>query len=510
MQQTTIPRFGRYEQSLHHAGSYANPYRDCAGEVELSAPDGSRRLASLFWDGETTWRLRFSPDQVGDWHWRSRSADAGLDGASGSFTCTTSEAHGGITTWPEHPYALRYQDGSPYWAFGDTHWSHTCTRPEDGCDRAAAMRYAERRAAQGFNLLNIKLQAWGRNEGGDAWNRSGSYDPVPDDEPLNPAFWQEVDRRLQHLEDLGITAFLYIAWQKRDPEAQLVSWDMFPDHQARLRYARYIAARYAAGNVLFCVAGEWKPGRGAHLHGDSRAGVAAIGAELRHWDPQRRLLCVHGGGRGTTHPWFAHEPWCDLADCQQVYRERHAEILLARGHRKPVFNAEYGYWLRKFHDGMDGPGGMRAISWEIAMAGGFLVTGWGSTYFGGLRHPTAFGCDADPGNGAWDEQVVHLKTLFERLPWWRLDPHDELLRGEAAHAYCLAESGGCHVAYVQGAADGIRLGLLGEPDLNRAELFDPRSGASQPITLTPDPEQGVVLPLPDEQDWVVIIDGCGV
>ncbi|MFW5751244.1 MAG: DUF4038 domain-containing protein, partial [Planctomycetota bacterium] len=390
MSSATVSRFSIHEQSFTHAGSYANPYRECEAEVVFTAPDGSQRRGSLFWDGGAIWRFRFSPDQCGVWQWHTRSADQGLDAASGGFTCVTGSTPGGVTIWPEHPYALRYQDGSPFWAFGDTNWAYTCIRPEDGCDRTAVLRFAERRAAQGFNLLNIKLQAWGRNEGGDAWSRSGPYDPIAVDQPLNPAFWQEVDSRLAHLQRLGITAFLYIAWQKRDPEAQLVSWDMFPDHAARLRYARYIAARYGAGNVLFCVAGEWKPGRGAHLNGDSRAGVAAIGAHLRAWDPQRRILCVHGGGRGTTHPWFAHEPWCDLADCQQVYRERHAEILLARAHRKPVINAEYGYWLRKFHDGIDGPGGMRAISWEIAMAGGYLVTGWGSTYFGGLRHPTAF------------------------------------------------------------------------------------------------------------------------
>ncbi|MFP4105878.1 MAG: DUF4038 domain-containing protein [Phycisphaerae bacterium] len=507
MADTAVRQFDIHEKQFHHTGSYDNPYRQCEARVEFTSPGGEIRPGSLFWDGENVWRFRFSPDTPGRWEWRTRSSDAGLDGKTGSFECIEGDLRGAPAPWPERPNWLRYQNGDPFYVFGDTQWAYTTSRPEDGCDRQAVMAYADTRAQQGFNLLNIKLMAWGRNEGGDAWSRAGEYDPVGREQKLNPAFWQEVDVRLGHLRPLGITAFCYISWQKRDPEAKLVSWDMFPDQSARLRYARYIAARYGAGNTMFCVAGEWKPGRGVHIDGDTRASVAQIGAEFRRWDPHRRVLCVHGGGRGTVHPYFAREPWCDLGDCQQVYRERHGEIINARVHGKPVFNAEYGYWMRKFHDGMDGPKGMRAITWEIAMAGGYFVTGWGSTYFGGLRHPTPFGCEADDENWRWDEQVIRVRELFQAVPWWRMEPRDELLRGEAAHAYCLAEPGGCHVAYIMAAKEPMVLGTPGVSALETARRFDLRTGVWKALTLQEHPDGGWILPVPDDRDWVFVLGG---
>ena len=68
------------------------PPDDAADEtslkVEFTAPSGARRTVNGFWDGGQTWRVRFSPDQIGQWTWQSRCADGTPGLASqGQFSC---------------------------------------------------------------------------------------------------------------------------------------------------------------------------------------------------------------------------------------------------------------------------------------------------------------------------------------------------------------------------------------------------------------------------------------
>lgn len=74
-QGVSVERFAIHEQSFRATGRYANPYVESSAEATLTAPDGSTRVAPLFWDGGETWKLRFAPDRVGEWRWAVRSAD---------------------------------------------------------------------------------------------------------------------------------------------------------------------------------------------------------------------------------------------------------------------------------------------------------------------------------------------------------------------------------------------------------------------------------------------------
>jgi len=108
-----IPRFGIWAHTLQHAGSYANPYREVSATAQLTAPGGtSVRRLPLFWDGGTTWRLRFSPDVIGTWQWHTRSNDSGLDGASGTFEVVPSDRKGSLRPMSGYPHHFERQDGS--------------------------------------------------------------------------------------------------------------------------------------------------------------------------------------------------------------------------------------------------------------------------------------------------------------------------------------------------------------------------------------------------------------
>jgi hypothetical protein len=60
----TVALYSRFEASFESASDYENPVQDVAVEVEFECA-GTRVTTTAFWDGERTWRVRFSPEMTG-------------------------------------------------------------------------------------------------------------------------------------------------------------------------------------------------------------------------------------------------------------------------------------------------------------------------------------------------------------------------------------------------------------------------------------------------------------
>jgi len=502
-----VPKYSIFETWLQHSEQYENPYTEVNAYAEFRSPDGRTTKIPLFWNGGNQWGLRFAPDVEGEWQWNVKSSDNGLNGISGEFTCTNAETHGGVKVWKEHPYHFIYQDSTPYWLFGETQWALTNTSAPnmplegEGCNTKTVKQYIDTRAEQGYNLVNIKLLAFGVNEGGDAFFRETVFDSIKK-ERINPEFWKVADERLQYLHEKGITGLLYLAWFRDNNDGgSLVRWAEFPNEEARLRYARYVIARYSAYNVALVIGGEWKPERPPVIDGDSKKPAMNIVKEVTEWDPHDRMIAVHGGGKGYHHKVFANEPEIDVADCQQVYKKRDQRIREARQYNKPVINAEYGYYLRKFHSGLGNVGGMRHITWQIAMSGGYFVTGWGSTYFGGFRHHTSFGTEANPRNVEWEEQAIHVKNFFNSINWWEYEPVDSVVLTERGISYCLSNKKEYLIYIID---ENWKFNVLLNDDVEknyRVHLFNPRTG-KQHFYGEFLAKDTLELISPDRNDWV--------
>lgn len=540
--QFTVEKYGLFETAFRAALSAApeaartNPYRHITASATVARPDGRQLTAPLFFDGivngeadgeadgEAVWRLRLSPDVLGTWAFEVHSDGPGLSPASGQFECVESASRGGLDVMAVYPYHFQRQDGTPVWFLGDTAWALYTDSEEKQHDRAAAEHYINTRAAQGFNAVHSMLiseAGWG-NSGGDAFDDLQA-------EVINPAYWQEVDQRLAHLNSAGITGGLVLAWadKGRNPN----NWYDFPSQAARLRYARYITARYSAFDVYFVVAGEWDADCRTHAdlpEEQSRAEYAEIGRAIHQQDPHGRLIAIHPLSTGTVREW-ASEDWISFGDYQQQYPRLHSELLRSRTAQKPVINSEYAYYLRdQNEDGqVDKDNSMdletiRQASWDVVMAGGYLITGFGSTYFGGYRHPEPFAVD-DPRNDDWEEQIQHIKSLFTGLEWWRLEPADarigcdtprgedrqsELMGGRrhlwqppAVAYWALDDGAGQFVGYVRGVSGPVTL-TPGFP-ADGVQRFDPRTGASSPADFARGGDALTVTP-PDGQDWIFV------
>ena len=510
-----IERYGVFEESFSGTGDYANAYAEVEATVVFSRPDGGTWTIPLFWDGGKTWKARISPDAVGVWRYAVRSSDAALDGVAGSFDCVPSSLHGSIVPMERYPLHFQYQDGTPFWFFGDTGWRSFADDVEKNLNRETVLHYFDVRASQGFNYIHIALTGSAGSFFEDEQNVMYEYDYA--NERLNPEFFQEADYRLTYMNAKGMTAGLLLPWA--------TEWDRFASDEAGLRFARYVVAGYSAYNVVFIIAGEWDT---LGTDKDKKARFQAIGHEMMRHDPHNRMRAISAF---RVVEEFATQPWMSFGDYQQLYRAPHGReataaerdslrnyLLMPKVHGRPVVNSEYAYYLREMGDdhsyhkvpikGVDKPhshtrASFRRASWVLAMAGGYFVTGFGTTFYGGWRDLGPFDVNA-PKNDVAEEDLMHIREFFTSLKWWKLQVMDSLVKAKEGFCYCLVELGRTYVVYGEGCT-AIELNPDGDPSATYAvRRFDPRTGIYMEL---PDYAGSgpIELSVPDAQDCVFLV-----
>ena len=87
-----VPKWGLFEQSFNSWVDYQYPLQQCTLRVSFTSPNGETNTVYGFWDGEKTWRVRFSPNQPGRWTYRTSCSDLAnqhLNEQTGEFLCTS-------------------------------------------------------------------------------------------------------------------------------------------------------------------------------------------------------------------------------------------------------------------------------------------------------------------------------------------------------------------------------------------------------------------------------------
>jgi hypothetical protein len=121
------PRYESVELTLQVDAQFSNPYdaRNISLDAVFTSPDGNEMMIPGFWDGEGSWKVRFTPSQEGLWTYSITVRD--LRGNSfphlGELTVTPSDLPGWIQ--PGHlfdpAYSGRYfvhHDGTPFYGIG--------------------------------------------------------------------------------------------------------------------------------------------------------------------------------------------------------------------------------------------------------------------------------------------------------------------------------------------------------------------------------------------------------
>ena len=82
----TVEQWGVYEISMN-GPSAGNPYMD--NSLEATFTNGRHNVTMPgFYDGNGIYKIRFSPDQLGQWSYVTNSNQAALNNKKGTFQCT--------------------------------------------------------------------------------------------------------------------------------------------------------------------------------------------------------------------------------------------------------------------------------------------------------------------------------------------------------------------------------------------------------------------------------------
>jgi hypothetical protein len=371
-----------------------NPFTD----VRLSAKFSYRhRTVDVdgFYDGAGVYRIRFMPDEIGEWTYTTYSNVSALAGKTGSFTCTAPSPrnHGPVRV--RYVTHFAYEDGAPYVPIGTTcyAWIHQGSPLED--QTLETLRSAP------FNKLRMcvfpKDYVYNKNEPVYyPFERNLTHEN--DFTRFNPEFFRRLEKRVRDLQALGIEADLilfhpYDRWGYAGMPAGVND-----------RYLRYIVARLAAyRNVWWSLANEYDFPK---LH-KTMADWDRFFRIVEESDPYHHLRSIHNGNVLYDHS----KPWVTHVSIQSSELEKARELVAT--YRKPVIYDECKYEgnIPRRWGNISAPEMVRRF-WLGTVSGAYV--GHGETYLD--PHDVLWWSKGGALHGQSPPRIAFLRKILEAAP----------------------------------------------------------------------------------------------
>jgi hypothetical protein len=447
---TAVARFDTAEVILRSTASFnansgtPNPFTTVDLTARVTAPSGRVYTVDGFFDGDgaggaigNVFKFRVSADELGTWRWTTTSNTAGLNGLSGTFSCsgtlTGVFGKGPVVENPSRPRTFKYQHGEPVYLIGkflDTaapapiQFSHALL--SEKLTEANRQAMLSRHMGMKLNKMNVYLANVGdySSLSTTPWvGTAGSSNK----QRFDLARWRMFDQWVVRLRNAGLVAHL---WFFADDS----SFGNLSDADRRL-LIKYAMARHSGYvNTMFILALEWQESLTA----------AEVGADMGYLhgkNPWARLASVHGLTGDFSFPSAA---WADYLDTQAGnavgYAAVHAHGLKNRGlAAKPLIQEEFGLGAEDT--------GHRQKAWAAFTAGA-----------------------AGSGTGSF---LAHLSRFASEVDFERMDPADSLAL--SGNAYVLAEKGRSYVVYLYNGGT-VRVDLRNVTGTFAVRWFDPRTG----------------------------------
>ena len=432
--------------------STGNPYMEVElfavftnGDVSITVPG--------FYDGEGTYRVRFSPGEQGTWSYETESNTPELSGQSGTFRCVPPGKgnHGPVKI--VSTFYFEYADGTPYYAVGTTAYQWTSVK------QTIQEKTLETLADAPFNKIRMCVFPKSYQYGNKTEPWAYVFDRTDGQNDLsrpNYAFFQNFDQRVAALRDMGIQADV-ILFHPYD------SWGYSEmGDEMNEKYVRHMIARLSAyRNVWWSLANEWDvPEIKETIDWEG------IGTLLQKEDPHQRFRGIHNWYGSEDHFYDHSRPWITHVSTQtsQFYNA----LKWRNRYRKPLLFDEMRY------EG-DVPSGWGQLSsqemasyfWMAGLSGGYPTHG--DTFTNQADDSTEVRWWAKGGLlvGESPERIGYFRSVMADAPVPEMIP--ELLpHGDSTslntNVYTFSKPGVYYLAYVADAGQTIELDLEGDAD----------------------------------------------
>lgn len=356
-----VNKYGVFELTLD-GSKLGNPYIDVTLTARFNHGDRFVKIPG-FYDGDGVYKLRFMPDEIGEWTYQVSSNDGALNGKTGSFICQKprKDAHGPVRV--RNKFHFAHDDGTAYIPFGTTcyAWTH---QPLSEQKRTLASLAKAR-----FNKIRMGIfpKDYPFNSNAplhDIYVKTadGKHDF---DRPSFTAF-RHFDSQVEALMNMGIEADIILF----HPYDRWGYCDMSPAQDCR--YLQYVVARMAAyQNVWWSLANEY----------DFLLNTKPLELWERFFhiivenDPNRHLKSIHNGDHRMNYDHS--KPWVDHVCIQNWDVKRTQEWRNQYG--KPLINDEPEYEGNIIHAwGNISAQELVHRFWITLMRGGYA--GHGETY----------------------------------------------------------------------------------------------------------------------------------
>jgi len=116
-----VPKYGVFEAALKWEGASENPFSDVKMHGSFAKPGaGLPVLVEGFYCGESEWRVRFMPQQQGQWPYSIvlTGPDGTVATKSGEFVCKGQVGHGPVRISRRNRFRFEHADGTPFYPIG--------------------------------------------------------------------------------------------------------------------------------------------------------------------------------------------------------------------------------------------------------------------------------------------------------------------------------------------------------------------------------------------------------
>lgn len=527
-----VARWGLFEASFTSERPAENPLQDVELRVTFESPSKRSQTVRGFWDGGPTWRVRFSPDETGEWRFTTSAApagDRGLHARTGTFRvvaargATRFERHGPVRVSRNHRF-LEHADGTPFFWLADTGWNAALlSTPEE------FQYYVEQRARQRFTAVQWVATQWRASPYGDRLKEPAyrGRERIA----IHPQFFQRLDAKVNKLNQAGLLSAPVLLWAIAGGSDPTVNPGVsLPEDQA-IKLAQYMVARWQGNDVLWILPGDGDY-RGEKAEKWKRIGRAVFGdPSTGSGQALHAPVVLHPGGMQWVLREFQQEPWLDIHGYQSGHGDDEKTLRwMIEGPPstdwtleppRPFINLEPPYEHHVAYQSRTRIAPLtvrRAVYWSLLNAptagvtyGGHGVWGWDD----GTKPPTDHAGSGIPL--PWKEalvmpaaeQMAHVASLFTSIDYWRLRPAPDAVAdqpgsGVAARfiAAAASEKGDLLVVYTPEVRT-IALKREAVPR-GRAAWYNPRTGERTNARALRESAR-VRFETPADGDWVLVV-----